>query len=89
MEQIEETLFARKRWVESKMTAYGFQKVKDGYTLEKPFMGGDFKAVLSLDTIGTCCPLPILWSFSPCFQPEMVRPHHECEAHGPRRGWQS
>lgn len=52
MEQIEETIFARKRWIESKMTAYGFQKVKDSYILEKPFMGGDFKAVLSVSTKG-------------------------------------
>lgn len=52
MEQLEETLFARKRWMENKMTAYGFQKVKDGYTLEKPLMGGDFKAVLTVNAKG-------------------------------------
>ena len=33
MEQIEETIFSRKRWIESKMTAYGFHKVNDIYTL--------------------------------------------------------
>lgn len=52
MEQIEETLFARKRWMENKMTAYSFQKIKDGYTLEKPLMGGDFKAVLTVNAKG-------------------------------------
>lgn len=49
MEQIEETIFSRKRWIESKMTAYGFHKVNDIYTLEKTFLDGNFKAI-SLST---------------------------------------
>ena len=52
MEQIEETIFSRKRWIESKMTAYGFHKVNDIYTLEKTFLDGNFKAIFSVNTKG-------------------------------------
>ncbi len=43
---IEETVFSRKRWIESKMLAYGFHKANKTYILEKPFLDGDFKTVL-------------------------------------------
>ena len=45
---IEETVFSRKRWIESKMLAYGFHKANKTYILEKPFLDGDFKTVLSV-----------------------------------------
>lgn len=49
---IEETVFSRKRWIESKMLAYGFHKENKTYILEKPFLDGDFKAVLSVTLKG-------------------------------------
>ena len=53
MNPIEKTIFARKRWIKSKMLAYGFRKTKDSYTLEKAFLDGIFCAVLSVDANGT------------------------------------
>ncbi|HAM04906.1 MmcQ/YjbR family DNA-binding protein [Megasphaera sp. UBA4233] len=52
MIQIEETVFARKRWIESKMLAYGFHKINETYILEKPFLDGNFKAILSVTSKG-------------------------------------
>lgn len=49
---IEETVFSRKRWLESKMLAYGFHKANKTYILEKPFLDGDFKTVLSVTPKG-------------------------------------
>lgn len=49
---IEETVFSRKRWIESKMLAYGFHKATKTYILEKPFLDGDFKTVLSVTPKG-------------------------------------
>ena len=49
---IEETVFSRKRWIESKMLAYGFHKANKTYILEKPFLDGDFKAILSVTLKG-------------------------------------
>ena len=34
METIEESVFARRRWVPEKMRAFGFRPVGDGYVLE-------------------------------------------------------
>lgn len=52
MISIEETVFSRKRWIESKMLAYGFHKANKTYILEKPFLDGDFKTVLSVNPKG-------------------------------------
>ncbi|WP_370851048.1 MmcQ/YjbR family DNA-binding protein [Megasphaera sp.] len=52
MVPIEETVFARKRWIEDRMLSYGFYKTKKIYTLEKPFLNGDFKAILSVTLKG-------------------------------------
>ncbi|NMK38391.1 hypothetical protein HG933_03150 [Megasphaera elsdenii] len=49
---IKETVFSRKRWIESKMLAYGFHKANKTYILEKPFLDGDFKTVLSVTPKG-------------------------------------
>lgn len=49
---IEETVFSRKRWIESKMLAYGFHKANKTYIFEKPFLDGDFKTVLSVTPKG-------------------------------------
>ena len=49
---VEETVFSRKRWIESKMLAYGFHKANKTYILEKPFLDGDFKAILSVTLKG-------------------------------------
>lgn len=49
---IEETVFSRKRWIESKMLVYGFHKANKTYILEKPFLDGDFKTVLSVTPKG-------------------------------------
>lgn len=49
---IEETVFSRKWWIESKMLAYGFHKANKTYILEKPFLDGDFKTVLSVTPKG-------------------------------------
>ena len=49
---IEETVFSCKRWIESKMLAYGFHKANKTYILEKPFLDGDFKTVLSVTPKG-------------------------------------
>ena len=49
---IEETVFSRKRWIESKMLAYGFHKANKTYILEKTFLDGDFKTVLSVNPKG-------------------------------------
>lgn len=35
---IEETVFSRKRWIESKMLAYGFHKANKTYILENHFL---------------------------------------------------
>lgn len=52
MVPIEETVFARKRWIEDRMLSHGFYKTKKIYTLEKPFLNGDFKAILSVTLKG-------------------------------------
>ena len=52
METIEESVFVRKRWVLEKMCAFGFRPVEDGYVLERSFLDGDFKAVLSMTEKG-------------------------------------
>ena len=49
---VEETVFSRKRWIESKMLAYGFHKANKTYILEKTFLDGDFKTVLSVTPKG-------------------------------------
>lgn len=49
---IEETVLSRKRWIESKMLAYGFHKANKTYILEKPFLDGNFKTVLSVTSKG-------------------------------------
>lgn len=49
---IEETVFSCKRWIESKMLVYGFHKANKTYILEKPFLDGDFKTVLSVTPKG-------------------------------------
>ena len=49
---IEETVFSHKRWIESKMLVYGFHKANKTYILEKPFLDGDFKTVLSVTPKG-------------------------------------
>ena len=52
METIEESVFARKRWVPEKMLAFGFRPVGDGYVLERSFLDGDFNAILSVTEKG-------------------------------------
>ncbi len=52
MEEMEAEVFARKRWDLEKMKAYGFHRAEKGYVLEKPFLEGKFKAVLSVDEGG-------------------------------------
>lgn len=52
METIEERVFAWKRWVPEKMRAFGFRPVGDGYVIERSFLDGDFKAVLSVTEKG-------------------------------------
>lgn len=52
METIEETVFARKRWVLEKMRAFGFRQVGNDYVLERTFLDGDFAAVLSVTEKG-------------------------------------
>lgn len=52
MEAIEEHVFERKRWVLEKMLAFGFRQTGDGYVLERSFLDGDFKAVLSVTEKG-------------------------------------
>lgn len=53
IKEMEELVFARKRWIESQMLAYGFQKIKNTYILEKPLLDGDFKATISVTSKGT------------------------------------
>lgn len=52
MKSMEETIFARKRWAKKKMIAYGFQNIDGIYRLEKSFLDGAFKAVLSITPTG-------------------------------------
>lgn len=52
MEVIEEHVFARKRWVLGKMLAFGFRQVGECYVLERNFLDGDFKAILSVTEKG-------------------------------------
>lgn len=52
MVPIEEMVFARKRWIEDRMLSYGFHKANKTYILEKPFLDGDFKTVLSVTPKG-------------------------------------
>lgn len=52
MEVIEEHVFERKRWVLGKMLAFGFRQVGEGYVLERNFLDGDFKAILSVTEKG-------------------------------------
>lgn len=52
MEAIEEHVLAQKRWVLEKMLAFGFRQAGDGYVLERSFLDGDFKAVLSVTEKG-------------------------------------
>ena len=52
IKEMEELVFARKRWIESQMLAYGFQKIRNTYILEKPLLDGDFKTTISVTSKG-------------------------------------
>lgn len=52
MQQIEETIFSKKRWNPAHMIAYGFQKAGDDYSYTGTFLSGDFQAILSVSAAG-------------------------------------
>jgi predicted DNA-binding protein (MmcQ/YjbR family) len=52
MMEIEQAVFARKRWVPERMADYGFRHVGQDFILEKDFMDGDFRAVLTVTDQG-------------------------------------
>ena len=49
---IEENIFKRAEINENALAQYGFRQSKGIWTLERPFMNGDFKAVISIDSAG-------------------------------------
>ena len=48
MSTIEDTVFARKRFLISNLEPFGFKKSDTGYTFTSDFMDGEFEAVLSV-----------------------------------------
>ena len=52
MNTIEDTIFARKRWLEDKMLAFGFEKEGQEYCYECDFFDDDFTARLSVSAKG-------------------------------------
>lgn len=48
MNTIEDALFARKRWCQDKMEAFGFQKEGTAYHYQENFLNGDFTAHLTV-----------------------------------------
>lgn len=50
--EIEDKVFARKRWRKQSMLDCGFQEAGHDFLLEKDFMDGDFKAVLKVSDQG-------------------------------------
>lgn len=52
MTVIEDRIFARKRWLEDKMLAFGFEKECQEYCYECDFLDGDFTARLSVSAKG-------------------------------------
>ena len=49
---LEENIFKRAEVNEKALAGYGFRQSKGYWTLEAPFMNGDFKAVISVDGAG-------------------------------------
>ena len=49
---IEENIFRRAEISKNALAGYGFQRTKGFWILERPFMNGDFKAVISVDSAG-------------------------------------
>ncbi|MBQ7653056.1 MAG: MmcQ/YjbR family DNA-binding protein [Clostridia bacterium] len=49
---IEEKTFARKKFDEKSLAAYGFEKTDEGYVYAVDFLGGDFKAEIIVDNSG-------------------------------------
>ena len=49
---IEENIFKRAEVNEKALAGYGFRHSKESWTLEVPFMNGDFKAVITVDGAG-------------------------------------
>ena len=52
MTTIKDTIFARKRWLENKILAFGFEKEGQEYCYECDFLDGDFTARLSVSAKG-------------------------------------
>ncbi len=52
MMEIEQAVFARKRWVPEQMVDYGFRHAGQDFMLEKDFMDGDFRAALTVSESG-------------------------------------
>lgn len=50
--EIEQAVLARKRWLPERMVDYGFRHVGQDFILEKDFMGGDFRAMLTVTEQG-------------------------------------
>lgn len=50
--EIEQAVLARKRWLPERMVDYGFRHVGQDFILEKDFMGGDFRAMLTVTDQG-------------------------------------
>ena len=46
---VEEKIFKRSKFDQQKLKEYGFVKTENGWTYEKTFMDGDFKAVIGID----------------------------------------
>ena len=49
---IEENIFKRAEINKNALAGYGFQQAKGFWILERPFMNGDFKAVIRIDSSG-------------------------------------
>ena len=49
---IEENIFKRAEINEKALAGYGFQQAKGSWILERPFLNGDFKAVITIDSAG-------------------------------------
>ena len=49
---IEETIFKRAKINKNALAQYGFRQLKGTWTLERPFLNGDFKAVITVDSKG-------------------------------------
>lgn len=52
MMEIEQAVFARKRWLPERMADYGFRQLGQNFMLEKDFMDGDFRAALTVSESG-------------------------------------